>query len=258
MKDRRSVYLNPVFLSMVFTVVVLGIMTYRHFRQERLDIALATGVIRGNYRDVIVFLKQGANPDTSVNTNETAIGSDNFFRVLRNHFSPGSHDKSETPLLIEAICRAEDDPAIVGALVAAGANVNTQGKDGETPLSLVAQDNRTTILKILLSKGADANMTDKHAWTPLMKAIDSAPYKGNSAVVKALLAHGAYVNAKNDNGETALILAAERKSDTVRLLIDHGADMNIEDRNGHTALSVAKWAGASEIIILLEQKGSKQ
>jgi ankyrin repeat protein len=55
-----------------------------------------------------------------------------------------------------------------------------------------------------------------------MTALMIAARKGNAESVKALIAAGAYVNAKNGKGETALTLA-KRYADTVALLKSAGA-----------------------------------
>ena len=50
---------------------------------------------------------------------------------------------------------------------------------------------------------------------------------GNFNMVSELLNKGAYVNAKNNSGETALIKASEKgHKDLVNLLLAKGADWN--------------------------------
>lgn len=45
-----------------------------------------------------------------------------------------------------------------------------------------------------------------------------------------LIRHGANVNARMSNGDTALILAVKnRNAEVVRVLIEHGADINAAD-----------------------------
>jgi ankyrin repeat protein len=55
-----------------------------------------------------------------------------------------------------------------------------------------------------------------------------------------LLTNGANVNAKNNEGDTPLIVAVlKRHESIVRLLLEHGADINIKNKNDSTALSIA-------------------
>jgi ankyrin repeat protein len=77
------------------------------------------------------------------------------------------------------------------------------------------------IVADLLAHGADVNLrSGLLRVTPLMPAAGS----GNLQVVKELLARGAHINDKDDDGNTALQYAThERKWDVVKYLKEHGA-----------------------------------
>ncbi len=58
----------------------------------------------------------------------------------------------------------------------------------------------------------------------------AAAKQGDAEVVKAILAKGANVNAKNSYGATALTYAADKgRLDVVKLLLQHKADVNVQD-----------------------------
>src|SRR5437588_6754931 len=58
----------------------------------------------------------------------------------------------------------------------------------------------------------------------------AAAGKGDAAAVKALLAKGADVNARNAYGATALSFAADKGHlEVVKLLLQHKADVNAKD-----------------------------
>ena len=64
------------------------------------------------------------------------------------------------------------------------------------------------------------------------------------AAVRALLAKGADVNAKDKNGSTALMLVASRgHTDALRALLAAGANVNAKDIGGGTALMGAVMYG---------------
>src|SRR5215831_1664728 len=74
-----------------------------------------------------------------------------------------------------------------------------------------------------------------------------------------LLARGADVNASNDAGATALMLAAYHgRLEMVRALTDHGADLNVVDRDGFTAAMLANHSGHQNIVRILLARGAKR
>jgi hypothetical protein len=65
--------------------------------------------------------------------------------------------------------------------------------------------------------------------------------EGDTGMVRSLLKAGANVNARNDDGATALHLAVVNdRPDVVRELIRYGADASIQSNRGLTATAIAK------------------
>ncbi len=95
------------------------------------------------------------------------------------------------------------------------------------------------VVKQLVEEGASVNyrfdgqggQPDYIGWTPLMKAADC----DNVAVVKFLLSVGVQVDAEDEKGRTALILASDPC--IVRFLLMYCANVHHEDKAGNTALS---------------------
>lgn len=72
---------------------------------------------------------------------------------------------------------------------------------------------------------------------------------GETGLVKDLLKAGAPIDAANDAGHTALILAAYNgRLDTADALLEAGADPNLGDRRGNTALMGAIFKGEEAIV----------
>jgi ankyrin repeat protein len=104
---------------------------------------------------------------------------------------------------------------------------------------------RQAIVSALLAKGAAVNEPGARGATPLMQLAGW----GYSPVADRRLAEQflrleASVNARDDFGSTALMLAARRgKVDLVKLLLAKGADPKIENCHGETAASLAHSGG---------------
>jgi ankyrin repeat protein len=123
----------------------------------------------------------------------------------------------------------------------ADANVVAEGASPGTPLTMAVGVGKPWLVKLLLAKGANVNLSDRTGCTPLIYAGQGR----RAAIVRLLLEKGADVNAKGANGWTALMSAVEMgETDTVRVLLGRGADVNIKNKGGATALKLLG-AGAS-------------
>jgi ankyrin repeat protein len=116
--------------------------------------------------------------------------------------------------------------------------------DGATALMRAAKVSDTTIIGLLLDRGADPNARLRNQTTPLMMAASRSARNGGpeTATIEALrllLARGADIDAINDNGETALHVAVSRSDALVKFLAGQGAKLDIKDKAGRTPLDVA-------------------
>lgn len=119
-------------------------------------------------------------------------------------------------------------------LVSKGADVNFNMKLGSV-LTLAAETGNIEICKLLISKKADVNYKSPDGQTT---ALMIASFKGHSEVVKLLLGvKGLKINDINAKGATALIQAADMNhTEIIKLIVAKGADVNIKMNNGYTAL----------------------
>lgn len=104
-------------------------------------------------------------------------------------------------------------------------------------------------VQALLAKGVDANAKDSEGTTGLMFAAQ----KGYTEIVRILLNNDANVNlASRRFGLTALMLAAANKqADVMRLLLAAGADVDAKNDDGSTALMAASLKGDINVVRLL-------
>ncbi len=163
-------------------------------------------------------------------------------------------------------CAEAGDTELVRLLIAAGADVNTMDKYGDTPLFLALHNGHTECVKLLLAApGIDVNMADRDDRTPLFRAV----MDGHTECVKLLLATpGIDVNkAAWQTFRSALFgrhykrhlpplsLAAEKgNTECVKLLLAApGIDVNKADKDGRTPLQIAAEKGHTECVKLLLQ-----
>ena len=94
------------------------------------------------------------------------------------------------------------------------------------------RENRAADVRRLLMNGADANVHNIFAETPLMFAARN----GNVTIMLMLMNRGARLEDEDRTGSTALIWAAFGLSaDALQLLIERGANVNAQDVDGFNA-----------------------
>jgi ankyrin repeat protein len=70
------------------------------------------------------------------------------------------------------------------------------------------------VVQLLITAGADPNVTTRDGWTPLHKAVANR----HNAVVALLIASGASVLARHVHGTTVISLAARREDGILQML----------------------------------------
>lgn len=139
-------------------------------------------------------------------------------------------------------------------LGASAEQINGRDSRGLTALMYGVAALEIAVVQQLLEAGADANLErPPHRITPLMLLAglpyvcgdrqDSPEFKKNLhqiAIAKLLIDFGAEVDRGNDDGTTALMMAAYRNNNSlVKILLEAGTDPNLQDDQGTTAL---EWA----------------
>ena len=201
---------------------------------------------------------------------------------------PTPVDESARTPLHEAA--AEASAEVVAALLAAHAAVDPRDGRGRTPLALAAARGEVAIVKALLAAGADPAVADERGQTALDRAVigshvevvqllapppsaapppneensgeaparDPRPLllaahaKASAATFDALLAGGWSVDDADEDGATALMVAAAKDYDAiVAYLLDRGADASVKDAAGRTAAHRAARTGALDVLATL-------
>ena len=145
-----------------------------------------------------------------------------------------------------------------------GADVNARAYGGRTPLMVAASFNPDIeVIKALIKEGADVSARTDEGWsaegglTPLMVASG----KCDPEAIRALIGAGADVNGRNRAKWSPLLLAAGSENsnlEAIRALIDAGADVNAFDAEGNTSLMLAaERCSDPEVVAVLLDSGAE-
>lgn len=259
---------------------------------QKRDDDLMAAAIDGESQKVRALLKQGANPravdyaGTSIliqtvrEGHAEIVGQILAARKTRPQATPSAD--FDQALQLAAL---REDAATLRAFVNAGATPPQIG----AALQVAASGGAPESVKLLLPDApqafADAALvtaslveirsgraiqypdivklllTRKPSQAALDAALISATEGDEARIVPVLLAAGADVHARNEQGETALIRAAtyywyDAGQPDVRALLDAGADANARDMNGDTALLKAAVGNEPKTIQLLLSRGA--
>ena len=163
-----------------------------------------------------------------------------------------------TPL--HAAVLESDNPAIITALVGAGADPNESSAIGKrsllgslvpnrTPLHLAATFNdNPTIITTLIEVGADLLARTEKGWTALHFA---AAHNRNPSISVVLVEAGNDPNAAAELGMTPLHLAAalNQNGSVISALVEVGADLRTRSADGFTPLDLAALENGNAAVV---------
>jgi ankyrin repeat protein len=146
------------------------------------------------------------------------------------------------------------DAAMVELLLQSGADANErENVDRWTPLHVTSNPK---VASTLVDAGADVNAEDRNGNTPLLMAITDPtgfnPAAQIAELVRCLVEAGARVRVVGEDGWSALHIAISRAlAGTVKILLQAGADVCYAPREPGTPLHLAANYGQVGIVTLL-------
>jgi len=204
---------------------------------------------RGGHAALVArFLAEGAAIDARNLNGATALYAaaeaerpTTVAALLAKGADPNLTGRSDVSPLAAAAFRGND--RIVELLLARGADPDHVDATGKTPLIYAAARGFVLVVRRLLDAGVDARARYGHDLTALMWAAgheDGVGAAAAVAVVELLIARGAAIDAADDRGRTALMIAAERgDAAVVETAVMRGADPARRDTAGKTACDLA-------------------
>ena len=228
--------------------------------REANDITPLLSAIANNHVDVARFLiDHGADVNVSDWYGRTPIWSavevrnmDKDNATFDNGIDRAPYIDLITTLLDHGAnpnARTKEQPPVRNQFLRVTGTLEWVDFTGMTPFLYAARAGDVTVMRLLLSHGADPNIPTYAGTTPLMAAAGvgwvvaqtyTESVQARIDAVALCLELGADVNATNSMGLTALLGAANRGSnDIIELLVTRGARLDIKDKEGRTPL---RWA----------------
>ena len=151
--------------------------------------------------------------------------------------SPAAAQFSDSYNFLKAV-KEKDGAKAQEILKKPGNLINTRDSDtGETALHIATRRSDLAWVGFLLQEGANRDARDREGNTPLLLAAQSRWSEGADVFVKVK----AQVDAQNRLGETALQKAVQnRDGNMVKLLLDAGASADLTDNSGASARTLAE------------------
>ena len=194
------------------------------------DFEPSLGIYDGNQIDDVIYFGDtgGENPHSNLGIEMIALlivlGADVNAKA-RNGCSPINYKYFPH-------C---DNSAAVKILYENGADIDSRKNDGETALLMASKTSSVQLVKALIECGADTNVSDNNGATALEHAIRY----DNSKIVKLLLLHGADPNTLTVNNKATLLhdaIAHGANVDIIESLIKYGAYVNKRNQDGESPL----------------------
>lgn len=224
---------------------------------------------------VRMLLEKGASADSLDETGKTLMHTaakykyTNILWTLLPHFTKvNACDSRNRNSILHALAETCLDPTkkdyddIVKILLSRGARAEVKNKDGATPLQLAAKYKHKNLAETLMRHGADAKICDADGQNALhflcqiqLPEVDRVMER---EMVELFITEGCDVDARTKNQMTALHLAASSGCDGIaEALIQHGADVHAREiENLDTPLHLAARRNHQAVVEVLLRRGA--
>jgi ankyrin repeat protein len=132
--------------------------------------------------------------------------------------------------------------------------VNAYSSDGFFPLGLAAFFGHPETVRLLLARGADVTQVARNPMR--IQALHAAVAGRSREAVELVVDAGAPINAQQQKGWTALHeVVRQENTELTQYFLAHGADPKLQNDEGKSAIGLAADQGSAAILKLLKGQG---
>ena len=199
------------------------------------------------------LMEHGAHVDTKRKDGTTALlcacrtGQSESVKFLLEAGADANISKPDGNTSLHIAVSGNCSKEALQKLIENGVSINAVNNKNMTALTLACELAKTEHMNLLLEKGSDPNICDVYGNTSLHLAVHGCCTHKS---LQDIITHQVYVNAQNNNGQTALLLACiYRQQNMIKLLLENGSYADIPDNAGNTSLHTAVLRNCSKRII---------
>lgn len=231
-----------------------------HIKDNQGNTALQHAVNSGRFEIVKYLIQHQGNINDCDNEGNsllicaTKLGYFSLVKLLVQNHSDVDHQNNEGNTALHTAINLKLYMNSIRHLIIKKANFNIKNNLGETPLALAIKNNFVKAINLLLEHKADVNACDSLNNFILTLAINNDI---SFMTIEAILAAGAEINVKDENGNSPLRIAIKNGNiNTLVRLINYGADINEVNEQGESVLDYAFSEEHIDIAKYLIRKGS--
>nr|XP_033785571.1 serine/threonine-protein phosphatase 6 regulatory ankyrin repeat subunit A-like [Geotrypetes seraphini] len=232
------------------------------FQNEEGQTPLHVAAWEGDEVLLKLFYQCKANPNIADKLDRSPLhisaerGHTSFMEVLTEKFHSNVLARTKDGSTLMHVASEHGHPDTALAFLKKGVLLHMPNKAGELCLHAATKQGHAAVVKALLKKGAPVDARTKDNYT----ALHIAAQYCKPLVAQTLLGFGAQVQLKGGKArETALHIAARihEGEKVAEMLLKSGADVNLEQENGETALHIAARHGNLKMITALIEEGGE-
>ncbi len=221
-----------------------------NFRDQRGWTALMYATFKGDKRTTEFLLDQGADPNIRNNDGWNAVvgamatGHTEIVNLLMEHDGVFGEKYAQAAMVS---CFKKGDYKLAIKLLESGINPNfSNGKD-EPLLALALFGNHVEFAIALLDHGANPNTVTNNGWPVLAYAAE----KGYTSIIQKIHDCGGDLNFTNGKNPPIIVATYTHQTSTIKLLASLGSEVNARDDDGDTALHIAAYREYEDLVSVL-------